>query len=228
MYETPSLGQTGLLPHQPPQYCVYRHQLMQFVWLEHVSMLNLTSHSLLAWLVFLLPDLMEPTNHRTIPTDTWNETACTQEIPCNCFLLHYFPQYFSVPFEANCVDVLLAVFRSVDAICSGTRRWRIVHVVVFPTEGTPFPHLPWNLKKEYKMRLLLSAAPSSLSASFLHRSHSSCVPEWSTRLISARLRVSCRVSPKALVAPLAQAAVRFQTAWADGCLPKPKCAPFFN
>lgn len=53
----------------------------------------------------------------------------------------------------------------------------------------------------------------------LHRSHSSCVPERSTRLISARLCVSCRVSPKALVAPLAQAAVRFQTAWADGCLP---------
>lgn len=62
-------------------------------------------------------------------------------------------------------------------------------------------------------------APSSLSASSLHRSHSSCVPERSARLISARLCVSCRVSPKALLAPLAQAAVRFQTAWADGCLP---------
>ena len=62
-------------------------------------------------------------------------------------------------------------------------------------------------------------APSLLSASSLHRSHSSCVPERSARLISARLCVSCRVSPKALLAPLAQAAVRFQTAWADGCLP---------
>lgn len=64
-----------------------------------------------------------------------------------------------------------------------------------------------------------TVAPSSLSASSPHRSHSSCVPERSTRLINARLCVSCRAPPKALLAPLAQAAVRFQTAWADGCLP---------
>lgn len=50
------------------------------------------------------------------------------------------------------------------------------------------------------------------SAFSLHCSHSSCVPERSTRLITASLCVSCRVSPKALLAPLAQAAVRFQTA----------------
>lgn len=55
--------------------------------------------------------------------------------------------------------------------------------------------------------------------SSLRRSHSSCVLEKSTRLISARLCVSCRASPRALLAPLAQAAVRFQTASADRCLP---------
>lgn len=62
-------------------------------------------------------------------------------------------------------------------------------------------------------------AISSLSASSFYCSHSSCVPERSARLINARLCVSCRVPPKALLAPLAQAAVRFQTAWADRCLP---------
>lgn len=67
--------------------------------------------------------------------------------------------------------------------------------------------------------LLPSMALSSLSASPPRRSHSSCVPERSARLISARLCVSCRVPPKASLAPLAQAAVRFQTARADGCLP---------
>lgn len=60
---------------------------------------------------------------------------------------------------------------------------------------------------------------SSLSASSLHRSHSSCAPERSARLISACLCVSCRVSPKALLAPLAQAGVRSRSARADGCLP---------
>lgn len=91
-----------------------------------------------------------------------------------------------------------------------------------PPSGDLFPHLPWNLKKKRRMldvfhlrvRLLLPFQPTSL-----HRSHPSYVPERSARLISGRLCVSCRVSPKALLAPLAQAAVRFQTARADGCLP---------
>lgn len=58
-----------------------------------------------------------------------------------------------------------------------------------------------------------------LSASSLYCSHSSCVPKRSAWLINTRLCVSCRVPPKALLAPLAQAAVKFQTAWADRCLP---------
>lgn len=88
----------------------------------------------------------------------------------------------------------------------------------FTHRGIPLPSFAVEFKKNTRW-LLPSVALSSLSASSLHRSHSSCVPERSARLISARLCVSCRVSPKALLAPLAQAAVRFQTAWADGCLP---------
>lgn len=57
------------------------------------------------------------------------------------------------------------------------------------------------------------------SAYFPGCSHSSCVLERSTRLISARLCVSCRVSLKTLLAPLARQRRGFQTAWADGCLP---------
>lgn len=80
------------------------------------------------------------------------------------------------------------------------------------------PSFAVKFKKNMK-HLQPSTAPSSLSAYSLHCSHSSCVPERSARLIRARLCVSFRVSPKALLAPLAHAAVSFQTAWADGCLP---------
>ncbi len=89
---------------------------------------------------------------------------------------------------------------------------------VLPTEESPLPSFAMKFKKNTR-RLLPSVAPTSLSASSLHCSHPSCVPERSAGLISARLCVSCRVSPKALLAPLAQAALRFQTAWADWCLP---------
>lgn len=82
--------------------------------------------------------------------------------------------------------------------------------LVLPTECSPFSHLPWNLKRIWDIFHTVSS---------LHRCHSSCVLERSAGLISARLCVSCRVSPKALLAPLAQAAARFQTAWADGCHP---------
>lgn len=104
--------------------------------------------------------------------------------------------------------------------CDSTQAANILSYppTVLPAEGSRFPHLPWNLKRieECFYQVWL---PLSLSASSLHHPHSSCVPERSARLISTRLCVSCRVSPKALLAPLAQAVVRFQTGWADGFLP---------
>lgn len=112
----------------------------------------------------------------------------------------------------------------VDPICSVTQYWLSADCLQgacessFTHRGIPLPSFAMKFKKNTR-RLPQSAPPSPLSASSLQRSHSSCVLERSARLISARLCVSCRVSPKALLAPLAWAAVRFQTAWADGCLP---------
>lgn len=125
-------------------------------------------------------------------------------------------QVFFVPHEANSVNVLLAVLVPFP-VCLAASRLSACESS-FTHQGIPRPSFATKFKKNVRW-LLPSVAPSSLSASSLHRSHSSCVPERSARLISARLCVSCRVSPKALLAPLAQAAVRFQTAWADGCLP---------
>lgn len=122
--------------------------------------------------------------------------------------------------KSHLQPLIIGCQRIVHSVCECVSVW--VYVCLFKSSashrGIPLPSFAVEFKKNTR-RLPQSAAPSSLSASSLHRSHSSCVPERSARLISARLCVSCRVSPKALLAPLAQAAVRFQTAWADGCLP---------
>lgn len=123
--------------------------------------------------------------------------------------------------QCNCVAQFLFY---VDPICSVTQYWLPAENLwgvcecSFTHRRISFPSFALKFKKNAR-HLPPSVASSSLSPSSLHRSHSSCVPERSARLISARLCVSCRVSPKALLAPLAEAAVRFQTAWADGCLP---------
>ena len=98
---------------------------------------------------------------------------------------------------------------------------------LLPTEGFLSPHLPTKFKKNSR-HLPPSVAPSSLSTSSLHHAHSSCVPKRSARLINVCLCVSCCVSSKALLAPLAQAAVRFLYCLCRPMLSKPKCAPFFN
>lgn len=123
-------------------------------------------------------------------------------------------------FLCNFFHITLSFLCCAFSVCSVTQFWLPAAEClnpVFPTEGIPLPSFAMKFKKN--TRLPPSVVPSSLSASSLHRSHPSCVPERFARLISARLCVSCRVSPKALLAPLAQAAVRFQTAWADRCLP---------
>jgi len=104
----------------------------------------------------------------------------------------------------------------VDPICRMTQYWLPavtpwdVCEFSFTHQRILLPSFAMQFKKNMK-HPPPSAASFSLSAYSPHCSHSSCVLERSMRLIRARL---C-VSPKALLAPLAQAAVRSQTAWAD-------------
>lgn len=139
------------------------------------------------------------------------------------------PLSFSCCVKPNSVDMLI-IARSLLSLCSASRYWLPAESLwgacqsSFTHRRIPLPSFATKFPKNMN-HLPPRAAPSSLSVCSLHRSHSSCVPERSARLISTRLCVSCRVSPKAYLAPLAQAAVRFQTAWADGCLPNQSVRP---
>jgi len=103
-------------------------------------------------------------------------------------------------------------------------RWLCVSHRRIPLPSFPLPSFSLEMFKRIRDASHQPWLP--LPFRRLHRSHSSRVPERSTRLISARLRVSCRPSPRASRAPLAGA--RGFKLPGRRMSSKPKSAPFFN